>query len=247
VNRIDVVALTHRGLRRENNEDTVAVAGFLSGVLEGEPTRITVSTARPVTCLVADGLGGHAEGGRASRLAAAVIADAGPRLHDEPAVVKAIGDADAAIRAEAAGSPAWAGMGTTLVVLTVNDGSALCANVGDSRCYLHRDGMLVQLSADDSPPPMPGSTVARTTFVTQTLGGSATGTASPHVTSVPVGPGDRFLLCSDGLTDFVPEDRLESVLDDADDDLESMRTLLRDALDAGGEDNVSALLVTILE
>lgn len=246
MNRVDVVAVTHRGLRREHNEDTVAVAGFLSGVLEGEPTRITVSTARPVTCLVADGLGGHAEGRRASRLAAGVIADAGPTLHDDPAVVKAIAEADAAIRAEAAGSSAWAGMGTTVVVLTVNDGTARCANVGDSRCYLHRDGMLVQLSADDSPPPMPGSTVARTTVVTQTLGGTGSSSPRPHVTSVAVEVGDRFLLCSDGLTDFVPEDRLDTVLAGSD-DLESLRTLLRDALDAGGEDNVSALLVTILE
>jgi serine/threonine protein phosphatase PrpC len=245
MNRVDVVAVTHRGLHRDHNEDTVAVAGFLSEALEGEPTRITVTTARPVTCLVADGLGGHAEGGRASRLAASVIADAGPTLHDHSAVVRAIADADEAIRAEAAGVPAWADMGTTVVVLTINDSTAMCANVGDSRCYLHRDGMLVQLSADDSPQPVPGTTMTRTAVVTQTLGGS-TG-VHPHVTRIEVRAGDRFLLCSDGLTDLVPVDRLESVLGDGTDEVESVRALLRDALDAGGDDNVSALLVTILE
>jgi PPM family protein phosphatase len=242
MNRVEVVAVTHRGRVRERNEDTVAVAGFLSTVVEGEPTRFALDTTRPVTCLVADGLGGHAAGERASRLAAGVISDAGPTLHDGAAVTDAVLAADRAIRAEAALCAEWADMGTTVVVLTVHGDEAFCVNVGDSRCYLMREDVLVQLSADDSP--MPGG--MRSNVVTQTLGGGAGG-VRPHLLTTKLVPGDRFLLCSDGLTDYVCVDRVEERLVAEPDGLETVRNLLRDALDAGGGDNVSALLVTIRE
>src|SRR5690349_13948615 len=110
MNHLEVVAVTHRGLVREHNEDTVAVAGFLSSAQEGEPTRYPVATTRPGTCVVADGLGGHAEGRRASRLAAAVITDAGPGLHDDEAVVRAVEASHAAVTAEASWCSRWTGM-----------------------------------------------------------------------------------------------------------------------------------------
>lgn len=243
MNHVDVAAVTHRGRVRDHNEDTIAVGGFLSGAVEGEPTRLTLATARPVTCLVADGLGGHAEGARASRLAASVIVDASPAFHDAEAIVAAVGSADDAVRAEAALCPQWTNMGTTVVVLTLNDGEATCVNVGDSRCYLIRDGVLVQLSSDDSPIPA-GAGGTRSRLVTQSLGA---GTVRPHVHTLKAVAGDRFLLCSDGMTDYVPLDDVEERLGAADDAVESLRGLLRAALDGGGGDNVSALLVTILE
>jgi serine/threonine protein phosphatase PrpC len=245
MNRVDVVAVTHRGRVREHNEDAVAVAGFLSTVVEGEPTRFALDTTRPVTCVVADGLGGHAAGERASRLAASVISDAGPTLHDGAAVTAAVLAADAAIRTEAALCPEWTDMGTTVVVLTVHGDRAFCVNVGDSRCYLMRDGVLVQLSTDDSPLPVEGG--YKSGVVTQTLGGNGNGTVEPHLQRTHLDAGDRFLLCSDGLTDYVSEDRVEERLADRPDGLAALRDLLRDALDAGGGDNISAILVTIRE
>jgi len=245
MNRFDVVAVTHRGRVRRHNEDTLAVAGFLSSAAEGEPVRFVLDTGRPVTCLVADGLGGHAEGGRASRLAAVVITDASPAFHESDAVARAVQEANAAVYDEMALVPGWSGMGATVVVLVLTGGEAICVNVGDSRCYLLRDRNLVQLSADDSPPPPVGAAGAGpVTVVTQTLGGSRNRSAvRPHVYRTPVAEGDLFLLCSDGLTDEVPLDRVEECLVKAEDEQGAAQALLRAALDAGGTDNVSIVLV----
>ncbi|WP_158632010.1 PP2C family serine/threonine-protein phosphatase [Micromonospora sp. Llam0] len=246
--------MTHRGRVRPANEDTIAVAGFLSAVPEGEPVRLTVSSTRPVTCLVADGLGGHADGARASRLAAQVIVDASPTFADSAAIVAAVHRADADLYADTdlhAGSgqpPSPGAMGTTVVLLTVSGENATCVNVGDSRCYLLRDGLLVQLSQDDSPPPSVPGPAVRTGRVTQTLGGRLTRVPiHPHVQRLATVAGDRFLLCSDGLTDYLPLDDVETCLTGGGRPDDVVRDLLRRTLDAGGGDNVSALLVTILE
>jgi len=248
MNRVAVAAVTHRGRVREHNEDAVAAAGFVSAAVEGEPVQLTVSSTRPVTCLVADGMGGHAEGGRASRLAARLIADASPAFGDSDAIVAAVQATNTALHAEAACSPGWSGMGTTVVILTLTGDTATCVNVGDSRCYLMRDGVLVQLSSDDSPVPVGSTPAAKTGVVTQTLGGTAVETVvHPHVHQVQVVQGDRFLLCSDGVTDYLPLDEVEDGLAAGAEPVETVRDLLRRTLDAGGGDNISALLVTILE
>ena len=244
---IDVVAVTHRGRKREHNEDTVAVAGFQSGVLEGQPVRFAIDPVRPVTCLVADGLGGLAEGGRASRLAAATITDAAPSFHDAEAVVRAVHQANEAVYAEMALIPSWSGMGSTVVLLVLTGDRAICVNVGDSRCLLLRDSHLVQLSRDDSMAPAAGErTVA--TVVTQSLGGrSRLAPVSPHVLETEIQPGDRFLLCSDGLTDELDPERIEAELAGADDPRAAVEGLLRATLDAGARDNVSIVLVSVPE
>ena len=238
---IDVVAVTHRGRERRHNDDTIAVAGYQSGALEGRPVGFRADTVRPVTCLVADGLGGHPEGGRASRIAAATITDASTTFHGPQAVVAAVCAANDQVYAEMAHSPRWNAMGTTIVVLVFSAGEVYCVNVGDSRCFLLRGPDLVQLSADDSPAPAVGGTTV-STLVTQTLGGRPSPEpVTPHVYLTKVEPGDRFLLCSDGLTDEVPPDRIERELQDAS-LYGGVEALLRAALDAGGRDNVSILL-----
>ncbi|MCU7730053.1 protein phosphatase 2C domain-containing protein [Actinoplanes sp. KI2] len=244
--RINVVAVTHRGRERDHNEDTVSVAGFQSGVVEGQPVRFAIDTVRPVTCLVADGLGGHAEGGRASRVAAATIADAAPLLHDSGALVKAVRAANDAVYDEMAHDRAWTGMGSAIVVLVIVEDRMICANVGDSRCFLLRDGHLVQLSIDDSPAPEAGqATIA--TVVTQTLGGRPDRDGvEPHVLEAEVRTGDRFLLCSDGLTDELTPEHIEE-LARAEDPAAAVAELLRATLDAGGHDNVSIMLATVEE
>ena len=242
---VDVVLLTHRGRERRHNEDTVAAAGYQSGMLEGRPVRLIVDTLLPVACLVSDGLGGHAQGARASRLAAATIGDAAHRFRDADAVTQAVRAANDAVYEEMAYAPQWSAMGATVVVLVLTDGEAICVNVGDSRCFLQRAGSLVQLSSDDSPAPAAGET-APATVVTQTLGGRpAPAAVDPHVYRTPVEPGDRFLLCSDGLTDEVPLDRIEKELAGAPDQVAAVEALLRAALDAGGRDNISIVLATV--
>jgi len=206
---------------------------------------MSVDTVRPVACLVADGLGGHAQGDRASRLTAATITDAASTFHDAGAVVEAVHAANDAVYEEMAHAGPWSGMGSTVVVLVIAGGDVICVNVGDSRCFLLRDDALVQLSSDDSPMPSVGSAAA-TTVVTQTLGGRhARAAVAPHVYRTAVCPGDRFLLCSDGLTDVVPVDRIEAELVKAADGTAAVEALLRAALDAGGPDNISILVAAL--
>ncbi|MEU4220403.1 protein phosphatase 2C domain-containing protein [Actinoplanes sp. NPDC026623] len=245
MNRVDIVAVTHRGRERERNEDTVAVAGFQSGALEGQPVGFSVAAVRPVTLLVADGLGGHPEGGRASRLAAAVVADAAASLHTPDAVVSTVAAANDAIYREMAHVPGWSRMGATIVVLVLTQGRAICVNVGDSRCFLLRGTDLVQLTRDDSPAPPAGAT-AVATVVTQTLGGRPARTAvEPHVYRTAVEPGDRFLLCSDGLTDELDPGRIEKELVETADQRAAVEGLLRAVLDAGARDNISIVVADI--
>jgi serine/threonine protein phosphatase PrpC len=136
-------------------------------------------------------------------------------------------------------------MGSTLVLLVLTGDRMICANVGDSRCFLLRDSHLVQLSHDDSLPPAPGqATVA--TVVTQTLGGRPERTAvDPHVLEAEFRPGDQFLLCSDGLTDELPPERIEAELGKASDPRTAVEELLRATLDAGARDNVSIVLIAV--
>jgi PPM family protein phosphatase len=250
VTRVDVVAVTHRGLVRGRNEDTLAVAGFLSGAFENEPLRLEVNTDRPVSFLVADGLGGHVEGFRASRLAAALLSDATPELHDEEAIVAAVRGASDAVFAEMGHNPDWYGMGTTVVGLVLDGDRAFCLNVGDSRCYrVGDDGSLEQLSIDDSPPLDPASGRRFTTIVTQTLGGTRQESViHPHVSVHRVVPGDRFLLCSDGLTDYSEPEALPAALANPHSDpVDSVNALLHAAFEGGGKDNVSIILMKVAE
>jgi serine/threonine protein phosphatase PrpC len=149
---------------------------------------------------------------------------------------------------EARWSPSWTGMGTTLAAVVFAGGQAICVNVGDSRCYRISEGSLVPLSTDDSPPLPSGwgpDTVS--TVVTQTLGGASTlASIDPHLWSGATFHGDQFLLCSDGLTDYVPLDVIEGRLQDAEaDPVGAVAAVLEAALAAGGKDNVSIVLVTV--
>ncbi|SHN38274.1 PP2C family protein-serine/threonine phosphatase [Cryptosporangium aurantiacum] len=246
---VDVVAVTHRGRVRTNNEDTILVGPYLSNALEGEPVRVVLSSPRPQPCVVADGLGGHAEGGRASLLAARLLGDAWVAGVDEAAVQRAVQAADAAIHEEAGWARAWKEMGTTIAGLVFHDGRVLCVNVGDSRCYQYDDGVLVQLSQDDSPPPPAGASPDWSpTVVTQTLGGGAApGSVRAHVHNQRVEPGDRFLICSDGLTDCLTADAIEKVLGATTDPTGAVRALLAEVLRAGAPDNVSIVLATVAQ
>jgi PPM family protein phosphatase len=251
VTRLDVVAVTHHGVVRDHNEDTIAVDGLLSNAYEGEPVRVIIDADRPIPCLVADGLGGHAEGARASGLAAAALADAWARFGDPDSITMAIEGASKQIFEEMRWSASWTGMATTLAGIVFCDDRAICVNVGDSRCYrLHPDGSLEQISTDDSPPLPPGAPPdAISTIVTQTLGGTPTPSPiNPHLTIEPIAPGDQFLLCSDGLTDYQPLEAVEACFAGNPDNMViAVGDALTSALAVGGRDNVSIVLITVID
>jgi serine/threonine protein phosphatase PrpC len=135
-------------------------------------------------------------------------------------------------------------MGTTVAGVVVQPDSLLVFNVGDSRVLAASDDGLRQLSVDDSPPHPAGRT---TSLVTQCLGGSAAYRAvHPHVTTASMTSGERYLICSDGLTDPVAADELEEVLREHDDGRAAFE-LWRAAIEAGGPDNITVAVVRVAE
>jgi serine/threonine protein phosphatase PrpC len=146
------------------------------------------------------------------------------------------------------GSPENKGMGTTVAGLLFRQSGHLHFNVGDSRVYRFKAGFLRQLSIDDvrSPAADPAEGRRGSTVLTQCLGGAvAMSEIAPHVGTEPVVAGWRYLLCSDGLTDMVPLERIEAILNEHADDPDAVAALLAAALAGGGEDNISIIVATM--
>jgi PPM family protein phosphatase len=245
--RLVATAITHDGLVRVHNEDTVAVDDWISAEPMAAPVGIERPVDRPRLCLVADGLGGHAAGEVASRFVALSLVARAAEMEDAGSVALVIRTVHQDLDELAERQPALRGMGTTLAGLAVTPGGIVVFNVGDSRVYAIEDGRLAQLSTDDTPGPKleDGRTAAFTTpAITQAMGGGfAPEAIEPHVLDRPPRPGARYLVCSDGLSDPVPQERLLALI--GPDDRRTVEALVDAALDAGGPDNVSIVLVRI--
>lgn len=242
----DVAAFTHRGAVRAHNEDTVFIAGT---VLTGDLAAPFI--ARPGAgrhlFAVADGMGGHAHGELASRTAIEVLgaalgaAAAGPS--DEAGCRDALLRVNAEIFDLMARRPETIAMGTTVVGAVVEATGLIHFNVGDSRAYRHGPGGLAQLGCDDA---LGAGAGRRTSHVlTQCLGGASEPVAiAPHVGSQPaLGAGETLVLCSDGLTDMVDDDEIARILDAQPDAGRAAASLFGLAMDKGGLDNVSLVIV----
>ncbi|MGW2571459.1 PP2C family protein-serine/threonine phosphatase [Streptomyces sp. NPDC001537] len=243
---VAVSAVSHPGLLRERNEDSLVVGPWtLCATVTDSPQTLVFPLVRPVVVAVADGLGGHPGGDVASALVARRIAAIGPALDDEDAVRAALNACNRAVYQAAAEDSELTAMGTTVAGIVVRPGSLLIFNVGDSRVLAaSRDG-LRQVSVDDSPPLAPGRRT--TSLVTQCLGGSPGYRAvSPHVTTEPLSPGDRYLVCTDGLTDPVTTDVIEELLRDHDDGRAAFE-LWKAAIAAGGPDNITLAVVRVAD
>ena len=233
---LDVVVLSHRGAVRPANEDAVGVGGWVLTAHEGRPLTLRVDPpAEGLLVAVADGMGGHRGGAEASRAALAVLGAAGDDLPD------AVAAAAEALRTRAAADPGLEGMGSTVVGVRVHDdGSATFLNVGDSRAYRVVEGYLGQVSVDDRPPVV---TAATRGVVTQHLGGQRVLALDPHLHEARLVPGDRVLLCSDGLHDMVGDDVITGHLRRP--AVEAATALVAAALEAGGDDNVTVVVVDV--
>ena len=202
--------------------------------------------------VVADGMGGAQAGEVASELAVKQFEGGLPgRRSPAVALAELIQAANAEIHRQARDDPDRAGMGTTVTAAYLDGDNVVVAHVGDSRCYLLRDGDLIRLTRDHS---LVGELVARgklteeqaethpqRSVITRALG------AYPEVevdTEVfPARAGDVFLLCSDGLTGMVHEPQLKPILEDPGRSLEQIgRALIAAANEAGGRDNITVIL-----
>lgn len=180
---------------------------------------------------VADGLGGHAAGDVASMVAITSLDEAPLTAQSsEQDLRSAVAAAHQAVLA-AAEEPGRAGMGTTLVLAVVGEGSARIVHVGDSRAYLlHPDGPVEALTRDHG---MHG-------YLTQALGLDRD--VEPDVTEVETPDGSRLLLCTDGLTNMVDDDALADLLGRGDAQ-QACDALVETALANGGIDNVTVVVV----
>ncbi|GAA3374837.1 hypothetical protein GCM10020367_40260 [Streptomyces sannanensis] len=243
---VAVSALSHNGLIRSHNEDSLVIGPWTLCSTETEsPQTLLFPLGTPLVVAVADGLGGHPSGDVASALVVRRLARIGPLLDSEEAVRDALTACNEAMYASADDDPDLIMMGTTVAGVVMLPRAVLTFNVGDSRVFdATRDG-LRQTSVDDSPPPAPGHRT--TSLVTQTIGGTVEFTAvHPHVTSAPLAPESRYLVCSDGLTDPVTDDEIGEVLR-VHDDGKAAFELWKAAMDAGGPDNITLALVRVSE
>lgn len=230
-------ARSHVGLVRAGNED----AWFAGRRL----------------CAVADGVGGAVAGEIASRTivdALAPLDAVDPGLDLVGVLHEAIADANARLAERVAADPELAGMGTTLTAVLIAGRRFGLVNVGDSRTYLVRGGAVTQLTRDDSfvqllvdeghITPEQAETHPQRSLVLQALTGREI--AEPAISVHEARPDDRFLLCSDGLTDLVPLELLAATLRIRDRERCADR-LLELALEAGGRDNITVVVADVVE
>ena len=208
---------------------------------------------------VADGMGGHQAGEVASSLALSVV---GQYIEDniglisgEKLVEKAASAANAALYTKSSSSAKFRQMGTTLTLLYREGDTAYLAHVGDSRAYLFRQGELKRITRDHSLvatlveegeiTEIEARTHPQRNIILRALGLEPQ--VEVDVIAVKIQPGDVYLLASDGLTGLVVDDAIAAILGSAVGPPEWARRLVDAALEAGGTDNVSVVLVRITE
>jgi protein phosphatase len=248
--QVKAYGLTHVGRQRQHNEDSFLVEDDAH------------------LYLVADGMGGHAAGEIASRIAVDSISEfilhtkeddgTWPHAYDEHLkrstnrLMAALKLANSRVLEAMKKDARLRGMGTTVVACLADEDTMSVAHVGDSRAYLVREGELKRLTNDHSwvfeqvqagmLTPEEAEKHPLRNVITRALGGALQVTPDAH--EVASQPGDVYLLCSDGLTGMVPEDEiLRAVRDNAEDLEKACRVLIDTANERGGLDNVTAILV----
>ncbi|GAA1182921.1 PP2C-family Ser/Thr phosphatase [Corynebacterium glaucum] len=233
--RLHYVTTSDRGLVRGNNEDS-AYAG-------------------PHLLALADGMGGHAAGEVASQLMVTHLEhlDKDPEDADMLALLGAAAeDGNAAIQESVSKHPEQEGMGTTLTALMFNGEVFGMIHVGDSRGYLLRDGTLRQLTVDDTfvqslvkdgkLNPEDVSSHPQKSLILKAYTGRP---VEPHLEIVEAREGDRYLLCSDGLSDPVTNETIGVALGQGSPEVAAQR-LIELALRSGGPDNITVVVADVV-
>lgn len=256
--KITAAAQTHVGNVRANNEDNFYLCGHVrADVLQNEAEYRCLVRDRRFLAAVADGMGGEEFGELASLLA---VQSLRPCIFDQiqDTALACIQQANSQICAEIE-ITGGRRVGSTLAALYIDNGKAQCCNIGDSRCYLLRNGVLRQLSTDHNKArrmvelgvltPEQAAQHPSRHELTQHLGIFESEMVIEPAFSemVEIQTGDVFLLCSDGLTDMVKETDLAARLAAGGTPEEQAEDLIRMALEQGGRDNVTALVIHVSE
>lgn len=244
---LEYAELSDIGLRRSNNQDSMAVAIATSQEKWEQ---------RGHLFMVADGMGAHAAGELASRLATSIVPLTYHKLLDRPpqvAMLEAVRDANAQIHSRGQASEDFRGMGTTFSALAILPLGALVAQVGDSRTYRFRGGRLEQLSFDHSlvwemraAGRMPAEEIPNyipKNIITRCLGPNADVQVDLEG-PFPLEPGDTFLLCSDGLSGQVKDEQIGKILACLP-PKEAAQALVDLANLNGGPDNITVVIAQV--
>jgi PPM family protein phosphatase len=228
------------GLLREGNEDS-AYAG-------------------PRLLAIADGMGGHAAGEVASAVAISAIAPLDRRgLTDSHEMLDALAEAVASARSTlhdmSMADPATEGMGTTLTAMLWADAEVAICHIGDSRAYLLRDGDLYQITRDHTLiqslvdegklSPAAAASHPQRSLIMRALQGSTD--ADPDLSMHTALLGDRYLLCSDGLTDVVTDEAVHKTLVSLPDADRAVHQLINQAIGNGGPDNITCIVADVVD
>lgn len=235
--------LTDRGVRRKQNEDNWS-ADLDLGLF-----------------VVSDGMGGHAGGELASTIIVEGLPQVlRPRLEgiktvSDPnatvSLVMALVDLNERVREASKKKPSLAGMGATVVLAMIRETQALIVHMGDSRAYLLRDNRLRLLTKDHSivQKLIDAGKVKAEEAINHPLRGQITrcigmpAMAQPEATLLDLVPGDRLLLCTDGLTRMVSDEEIARLLIDNPIPYTACRVMINEANEAGGVDNITVVLV----
>ena len=266
---VDVFGVSHTGLVRQNNEDQFFVAK-LTRSLETITTTLGAgdvpARADEVNYLlvVADGMGGHAAGEVASRMAISSLVRLALKLPDwifkvdednAPEIEwrgrRLVQQIDSMLLEQGARDPALAGMGTTFTAARSLGRDLMIVHVGDSRAYLYRAGRLRRLTKDHTFAQMmvergdlDAEDAAQSRLrhmLTNALGGSSK-TVDVDFDMLRLEDGDRLLLCSDGLTDLVDDEAIAATLSSTPVPRDTCAQLVKLALERGGRDNITAVV-----
>ncbi|VAW47799.1 hypothetical protein MNBD_GAMMA02-946 [hydrothermal vent metagenome] len=227
---------SHSGIKRDHNEDTYGI-DLDNGLF-----------------LVADGMGGHDHGEIASALARDHILSS---VKNKIPIKQAILDANQEIINNSMKKPGDLPMGTTIAIMQINNNSYDCAWVGDSRIYKFSNNKLTPISSDHSyvqelvDQELITAIQARShphrNVVTQALGVTDNSEIEVSLSNGKIKVGDKFLLCSDGLTEEVDDEKIEEIMNKPLSPKEIGDQLLIQALENGGSDNITSIIIEFID
>lgn len=248
--KLKISAISDKGCVREHNEDMILVGDYL---FRDKSYRTIVDLnekSGKYLVAIADGMGGHNAGEVASEIVLQKVSEKIGSLEmnlTEAELASKISEWAKEIHlyilTEGQKNIERKGMGTTFIGLLFYEGNLYYVNVGDSRLYRYRGGMLMQISKDHSLRELTNNPEIPSDIIVNSFGGGEEIFVEFKVASKKIIEGDIFLLCSDGLSDMVTDEEIEEILNEEGNN--QIEKLLNKAKENGGEDNISIIIISL--